>query len=939
LNLHKLFHLQEPADKAKEAVAASTPWDAWDNLPATVYVRGRDGRLLYANARFSRAIGRPAGQLIGMRNCDLFEGAGSERLTAMEEALLSGRIESFSQSFPLRLRDDESIELTVLVSGYPLDLPGGVAGMVGVALDVTPFAQAEVQLARERDFTHTVLDTAGTLIAVVDLDQKLLRWNRACEQLLGCHESEVRGRPISDLFSDNEDPGRLREAWSELLTGHSPQTGVNRLPWRDSRERWLSWSAAVVRNDDGEPEYVVLTAVDITQQVLAENQQSQLAREFRAVWESATDAMLFVDADGRIVAANPSFLALTRSTREESEGQPFVQVLREWPGHEDEEIEKFKDQFRRRAIEPSTTSEFTLKTGNRLWLECANSFLDRPGFGPLLLQVIRNITSRVHTEQELRSTNEFLKTTTQWAREMAAKAEMASAAKSEFLANVSHEIRTPMNGVLGMTELTLMTELTGEQHEYLDLVRSSAESLLALLDDLLDLSKVEAGRMELEPEPFHLRTVIADTMRPMHLRGSARGLEVSWTVDERLPAWIAGDKGRLRQVLLNLVGNSIKFTDSGGVRLEVASLGPASNGAWRIRFVVSDTGIGIAQEKLDDIFEPFTQLPRKSKMSAGGTGLGLSISNKLVELMGGRLFAASSTGAGSAFSFAINLPAAAHSDPQALHSTVPGAIGKPRTQICVLVAEDHPVNQKLIQGMLKKAGYDCLIVPDGRAAVDSAREGRFDLALMDVQMPELDGLEATRHIRAEELDSGRRMPIIAMTAHAMPGDRESCIEAGMDGYLSKPIRLDTLLMEIERVLQLQAADPDKNQLMEPGGEQEKMTPLVDSEAALARVGGDAQLLAELADLFLVEYPRLLEKAKLGLESGDFALVGSNAHQLKGLLAQFGCEAGRAASLRLESASKLGQLEEAGNAAAELERLLSAARPELETLAQAGHSGH
>jgi CheY-like chemotaxis protein/HPt (histidine-containing phosphotransfer) domain-containing protein len=444
--------------------------------------------------------------------------------------------------------------------------------------------------------------------------------------------------------------------------------------------------------------------------------------------------------------------------------------------------------------------------------------------------------------------------------------------------------------------------------------------------------------MELQPEPFHLRTLIADTMRPMHLRGSARGLEVSWAVDDRLPAWIAGDKGRLRQVLLNLVGNSIKFTDSGWVRLEVTSMGPATSGEWRIRFVVSDTGIGIAQEKLDGIFEPFTQLPRNSRIGAGGTGLGLSISNKLVELMGGRIFAASSTGAGSAFSFTIDLPAAAHSVPETPHSTASGAPGKPRTQLSVLVAEDHPVNQKLIQGMLKKAGHDCLIVPDGRAAVDCIREGRFDLALMDVQMPELDGIEATRQIRSEELDSGKRLPIIAMTAHAMPGDRERCIEAGMDGYLSKPIRLDTLLSEIERILQVQPADQDRNQSKDSGGEQEKMNPLVDSEAALARVGGDAQLLAELADLFLIEYPRLLEKTRQGLELGDFERVGSSAHQLKGLLAQFGCEAGRAASLRLESASKAGQLEEAGNAAAELERLLSAARPELETLAQAGHSG-
>jgi len=297
---------------------------------------------------------------------------------------------------------------------------------------------------------------------------------------------------------------------------------------------------------------------------------------------------------------------------------------------------------------------------------------------------------------------------------------------------------------------------------------------------------------------------------------------------------------------------------------------------------------------------------------------------------------------GSAFSFTIELPVEDHPAPASPKPHAPAIPAEPRPQLNVLVAEDHPVNQKLIQGMLKKAGYQCVIAPDGLAAIDAARQGCFDLALMDIQMPIMDGLEATRRIRSEERASGgRRLPIVAMTARAMPGDRESCIDAGMDGYLSKPIRLDTLFMEIERILTAGAVGHRNahDDSISPGGEPHQMIPLVDSEAALARVGGDIELLAELAGLFLEEYPLLLGKAMHGMEAGDFSSVGGHAHQLKGLLAQFGCEAGRQAALQLEAAARERRSQDAAQAASSLERILSDARPELESLVRAGQHPH
>lgn len=929
MRLPKLLQPKRTAGPKRVEDAALPDWRAWDDLPATVYVKGPDKRLLYVNQRFAREMTLEAGQMLGKRTSDLFDGPGVERLEQQEGALLEGRSDSFLDSFALRIRGCKSGDRLVMISGYSLELPGGGRGLAGIAIDAGGFAQTEIELARERDFIRTVLDTADTLIVVLDLDHRIRRWNRACERSLGRHESEVRGRSFVELLYDPDDAAALGKVWSELRTGNSPQTGTTPVRHSSGSQLWLNWSAAPVPDDAGRPEYIVITAVDITHQVRAEHQQYQLAQEFRAVWESARDSMLFLDAEGRIAAANPSFLKLAGAERAEVEGRPYVEFFREWPGHESEEIERYRSQFAARDIEASTTREYALRSGERLWLECSNSFLARPGKGTILLQVMRNITGRMQTEQELRSTNEFLKTTTQWAREMAANAELASAAKSEFLANVSHEIRTPMNGVLGMTELALTTQLTPEQREYLDLVRSSAESLLTLLDDLLDLSKIEAGRMELDPAPFDLRALIADAMRPMKVRGSARGVDVSWHVDREAPVWVAGDKGRLRQVLLNLVGNSIKYTDAGWVRLDVDCLGRPMAGKHRLRFVVSDSGIGIEDGNLEKIFEPFTQVAGKPAGRRGGTGLGLSISSRLVELMGGRLYVASRAGEGSALSFVLECPAL---QPEAEAPATPRATVEPSRTLRCLVAEDHPVNQRLMTGLMKHAGWECDVVATGTAAVEAWRRGGYDIVLMDVQMPGMDGLEAARIVRAEERASGRHIPILAMTAHAMPGDRERCLEAGMDGYVAKPIRLNGLYEEIARVTSLPAAIP---QQQESQGEPQAMRRLVDSGAALARVGGDSQLLGELAALFLEEYPRLMAKVTQFLREGSLDGVREQAHQIKGLLAQFGCETGREIAVELENSAQQGDRTAAGDAAFRLNRILDSARPDFEKLARPG----
>jgi signal transduction histidine kinase/HPt (histidine-containing phosphotransfer) domain-containing protein len=522
-------------------------------------------------------------------------------------------------------------------------------------------------------------------------------------------------------------------------------------------------------------------------------------------------------------------------------------------------------------------------------------------------------------------------------KQMEEELKKADAAKRQFLANISHELRTPMNSILGMVELVLGEALSPRARDCLQTAKESADTLLELLDELLDFSRIEAGALELESVPFSPAKTVEKVIKTLRMRAGEKGLDLSCEVADDVPERAVGDPLRLRQVLLNLVANAIKFTRRGkiAVRAAVESQDAAET---CLRFSVSDTGIGISSEDQQRIFAPFTQADASPTRRHGGSGLGLAIASSLVNMLGGRIWVESRPGQGSTFYFTVRLAAASTAspastqpldaglaEPEALRPAGPGASAAVRP-LRVLLAEDTPANQKLVVYVLTDRGHEVEVALNGQEALELARGKPFDVILMDVQMPVMDGFQCTAAIRAWERGSGHRMPIVAMTAHAMKGDAERCMAAGMDAYVSKPIQAGRLIDLVESVAgrsgppQTVEGSP-AIRAREPSG----IRPAVDGEAifqreeALASLAGQDALFRQMVDFYFEEWPQRLAEIEMALDRAEALSIARAAHRLKGTVIYLGARPLLAILDRVEQIGESGDLCGAEASVADLQR--------------------
>jgi len=589
--------------------------------------------------------------------------------------------------------------------------------------------------------------------------------------------------------------------------------------------------------------------------------------------------------DGSFTSLNPAFERLTGWACESWIGKPFISL-----SHPDDIPRAIANIHQ--VILGETTQPFELRILTRWGEDRDTEFVVTPHReGERVVRILgiaRDITDRKRAEMNLRAAKEA--------------AEAASEAKSEFLANMSHEIRTPLNGLIGMTGLLLETPLDPQQQDYAETIRASGETLLALINDILDFSKIESGRLELENQPFELRRCVADSVDLVSARAAEKGLHLHYGIEESCPEVVVGDVTRVRQVLVNLVSNSVKFTETGEVSIRVTAE-PIAADAQELRFSVRDTGVGIPPDRIDQIFESFSQADASTTRQFGGTGLGLSISKHLAELMGGRIWVESEVGEGSTFHFTVQLRRAdddARPDPdRRRRGRVRRAVNRNLARqlpLRILVADDNVINQKVACLLLQNLGYRADTAANGLEVLEALERQSYDVVLMDVQMPELDGLETSRRIRAGR-DPGAPPRIIAVTAGAMRGDREKCLAAGMDDYVSKPVQAEELQAALERAGGLEpsaegtsaegtsAALPRRDAKDETadGGSRvvDRETEGIDLEVIANIHRLRPNMVTDLVDNFLNSADHRLAAIRKAVERADDPALQRAAHSLKG----------------------------------------------------------
>jgi PAS domain S-box-containing protein len=776
-------------------------------------------------------------------------------------------------------------------------------GRVWSFYDITDRKRLEETERRRSAELSTLIDSLPGIAFFKDNSSTYVTVNRTHCQMLGKTRKRIVGKKDLDLFPTSK-AERILADDMRVLSGEAPFTEREEELITNNKKTIISMKKVPVKDKDGVIHGLIGLGFDITARKAAEEELRKLSNAI----EQSPVSIVITDRNGNIEYVNPKFTEVTGFTTAEAVGNnPRILKSGELSG------EAYKTLWDTITSGRSWNGEFhnRKKNGKLYWeLASISPVLSDSGEITHFIAVKEDITERKRAEESLRTAkmeletlNRQLQSSIGQANQFALEAQAASVAKSQFLANMSHEIRTPMNGVIGMTGLLLDTALTEEQKGYTRIIRSSADSLLTIINDILDFSKIEAGKLEMETLDFDLRATMADMVEMFIVNAGKSGLAFDWAIHADTPSLLRGDPGRLRQILTNLIGNAIKFTPEGKVTLAVKPE-KEEGGRVTLLFTVTDTGIGIPGDRMDRLFKPFSQADPSATRKYGGTGLGLMISKKLVELMGGTVGVKSEEGKGSTFWFTSTFERQTAGEWKSkTPEGVPGPIitrcrmeETKKLKLRILIAEDNTINQKVTLGILNKLGFRADVAANGKEVLTALDMIPYDLIFMDIQMPEMDGFEATAAIRLREGDRDSHIPIIAMTAHAMEEDRLHCLAAGMDDYVSKPVSPKSLIDAIERQAfrNMSGHDRTPETELDRGIADSRKADVFDRAALLRTLDGDEDLLWELVAIFIGDMPGQIERLKEALINKDMAAIVSEAHRGKGA----------AANLRAPSISKL-----------------------------------
>ena len=979
-----------------------------DNADVWLDVLDQNANLLVWNQAAERISGYTREEVIGHDKVWQWlypDDAYRRAITAKAAAILKGR-ESV-EGFETRIRcKDGQTRIISWNSRVLLDEDGRSIGSIALGRDVTESKRLEQEAREAREFAERVIRTANAAIVALDEAGRIVLFNRFAEDLTQYGREEVLGRDYVESFVPEDQREIYRRMLARARSGSPVTEHECPLRTRDGQRRTLLWNIAALADKDGAVTGTIAVGTDVTERRRHE-------REAVAIFEGTGESMRLVDCEGRTVRVNRAMSEALELPVTQLVGTPADQHFKilNGPGTPIILGRILGGESLVRA-----EREALLPNGRRVVLNSvATPLLDDLGQVAGMIESFRDVTAQKEAERALRE---------------------SSRAKSEFLANMSHEIRTPISGIIGMSQLALESTLTEEQRGCLETIGECSQVLLSVIDDILDFSKIEAGRMDLESAAFDLEAAVEGAVAVVAPSAGQKRLDLVCRLRPDVPLRLVGDSARLRQVLINLIGNAVKFTNTGWVTVDVQLLERTGSTA-RLLFSVTDTGIGIAPDQKQAIFESFRQADGSMSRRYGGTGLGLSISRRLVEMMGGRIELESTLGVGSRFEFALAfetqtperplehvppvlrgarllvaesndaqreavletlaewgcrgreaasthelvahlehawrqgetvggvlldvrllekapaqapafleligrhgaaivalIPAGAQIEPS-LAQAIPwsGRIVKPvrRLQLLravaaalgwtaahegrpeerpvaparsalmwarILLVEDNPVNRQVIAALLRKRGYDVTTSSDGRQALVALEREPFAAVLMDVQMPEMDGIETTRRLRAEPRFA--EIPVIAMTAHAMTGDRERCLEAGMNDYIAKPVRTEQMLAVLEKwVVPATNGGAGLPATADPAGTAVELDSPIDWAAARHYCGDDETLLRAAFETFLEHVPAQVRRIGQAVGAGDWATVKREAHNLKGSAATLGARQIAASAIALE----------------------------------------